>query len=38
MFGDEAEPLLRTIRSRHSRDESLLVQGVEHTQKAVTRG
>ncbi|MBI4171900.1 MAG: acetyl-CoA carboxylase biotin carboxyl carrier protein, partial [Actinobacteria bacterium] len=31
MFGEEAEPLLRTIRARHSRDESLLVQGVEHT-------
>ena len=31
MFGDEAEALLRTIRARHSRDESLLVQGVEHT-------
>ncbi len=31
MFGDEAEPLLRTIRARHSRDESLLVQGIEHT-------
>lgn len=31
MFGEEAEPLLRTIRARHSRDESLLVEGVEHT-------
>ncbi len=31
MFGDEAERLLRTIRARHSRDEPLFTQGVEHT-------
>ncbi len=31
MFGNEVEPLLRTIRARHSHDEPLLAQGVEHT-------
>ncbi len=29
MFGEEAEALLRAIRARHSRDESVLGQGVE---------
>jgi oxaloacetate decarboxylase alpha subunit len=31
MFGEEVESLLRTIRARHSRDDSLLVQGMDQS-------
>jgi oxaloacetate decarboxylase alpha subunit len=31
MFGEEAETLLRSIRARHTRDDALLVGGVEAT-------